>query len=199
MEGRVTAARFAFALLAAAGLVGCSAEGDHTGYEVLPGMVRSGTVHAFEVDPVTGRGPALRLPPEGSVPVGWEPFPYGPGPEEARRAGLELRNPFSASPENLERGKQVFGSVCFVCHGTRGEGDGPIIGRFPNPPSLLAAHARSLPDGQIFHVISRGQGIMPPHAAQVQPDDRWRVILWVRQLQGSGADASAPASTAGPK
>lgn len=188
MEGRVNAARLRFVLLAAAaGFVGCSAGEDRTGYEILPGMVRSGTVHAFDEDPVAGKGPALRLPPEGTVPVGWTPFPYGPGPVEAKRAGLELVNPIPASPESLERGKQVFGSICFVCHGTRGEGDGPIIGRFPNPPSLLADHARSLPDGQIFHIITRGQGIMPPHAAQVRPEDRWRVILWVRELQSGAA------------
>jgi len=26
--------------------------------------------------------------------------------------------------------------------------------------------------------------LMPPHAAQVRPDDRWKVALYVRQLQG---------------
>lgn len=196
----MSAARPGLVLVAvAAALVGCSAEGDRPGYEFLPGMVRSGTVHAFDVDPIAGRGPALRVPPEGTVPVGWVPFPYGPGPDEAKRAGLELANPFDASPENLERGKRVFGSVCFVCHGMRGEGDGPIIGRFPNPPSLLATRARSLPDGQIFHIITRGQGIMPSHAIQVRPDDRWRVILYLRQLQRGAAEGSGPAAAAAPK
>lgn len=174
----------------AAGFFGCSAEGDRPGYEVLPGMVRSGTVHAFDTDPMTKDGPALRLPPEGTVPVGFTVFAYGPGPEEAKRAGLELANLFSPTPEHLTRGKQVFDSICFVCHGPRGEGDGPIIGRFPNPPSLLATRARTLPDGQIYHIITRGQGIMPSHAAQVRPEDRWRVILWVRELQ-----RSAPATS----
>lgn len=194
----MTAARRSLLLaVLAAGLLGCSAEGDRPGYVFLPGMVRSGTVHAYDADPVTKSGPALRLPPVGTVPVGWTPFAYGPGPEEAKRAGLELRNPLLPTPEELARGKQVFDSICFVCHGPRGEGDGPIIGRFPNPPSLVAPRARNLPDGQMYHVIARGQGIMPSHAAQVRPDDRWRAILWVRHLQGSSpgtAVASAPAA-----
>jgi mono/diheme cytochrome c family protein len=130
------------------------------------------------------------------VPVGWTAFAYGPAPEEAKRAGLELANPFSPTPEHLARGKQVFDSICFVCHGPRGEGDGPIIGRFPNPPSLLALHARTLRDGQIYHIITRGQGIMPSHAAQVRPDDRWRAILWVRQLQRSASEAAVASGPA---
>jgi hypothetical protein len=35
-------------------------------------------------------------------------------------------------------------------------------------------------------VIARGQGIMPPHAAQVLPEDRWRVVLYLRELQVGG-------------
>jgi mono/diheme cytochrome c family protein len=76
--------------------------------------------------------------------------------------------------------------VCAVCHGPGGQGDGPIIGRFPNPPSLLAARAKGLPDGRVVHVIARGQGIMPSHAAQVLPEDRWRVVLHLRRLQEGG-------------
>ncbi len=194
----IAARRSLLLLLAAicAGVLGCSAEGDRPGYEILPGMVRSGTVHAYDADPLRKGRPALRVPPAGTVPVGWTPFSYGPGPEEAKRAGLELDNPFSPTPEHLTRGKQVFDSICFVCHGPRGEGDGPIIGRFPNPPSLLAAHAKSLRDGQIYHIITLGQGIMPSHAAQVRPDDRWRAILWVRQLQQSASEAAAASGPA---
>lgn len=171
-------------LFAALALAGCSAEGDRPGFQVLPGMVDSGVVKAYDTNPLSQAGPSLMIPPEGTVPMGTTPFVYGPGPAEAQRAGRELVSPLAATPADLARGKQVFETICFVCHGLRGEGDGPIIGRFPNPPSLMAARAKGLPDGQIFHIITRGQGIMPSHAAQVLPEDRWRVILYLRQLQG---------------
>ena len=51
-------------------------------------------------------------------------LPFVQTPEEAKRAGAELVNPYAATPANLARGKQVFDTVCFVCHGPRGEGDG---------------------------------------------------------------------------
>lgn len=177
-------------------LAGCSAEGDRPGMAFLPNMVDSGVVHAYDRNPMKPNASALFLPPGGTVPVERMPFPYGPGPEEARRAGAELRNPLVAGPETLARGKQVYDTVCTVCHGPKGEGDGPIIGRFPNPPSLVAGHAKGLPDGQIVHVITRGQGIMPSHAAQVLLPDRWRVVLYLRQLQGMSLPASTTAAVA---
>jgi mono/diheme cytochrome c family protein len=172
------------ALVMALGLAGCSAEGDRPGMAFLPDMVDSGVVRAYDRNPMRPSVPSLFVPPDGTVPVEWSPFPYGPGPEEARRAGTELRSPVAAAPDVLARGKQVYDTICTVCHGPKGEGDGPIIGRFPNPPSLLAAHAKALPDGQIVHIVTRGQGIMPSHAAQVLLPDRWKVALYVRQLQG---------------
>jgi hypothetical protein len=38
-------------------------------------------------------------------------------------------------------------------------------------------------DGQMFHVITYGQKLMPSQASQVRADDRWRLILQVRRLQ----------------
>jgi mono/diheme cytochrome c family protein len=190
--------RIALAALVLA-LAGCSAEGDRPGMQVLPGMVDSGTVHAFDESPLHPGSPAMLLPPAGTAPLGSRVFEYGPGLAEAQRAGRELTNPLEPTEANLARGKQVFENVCFTCHGLGGEGDGPIIGRFPNPPSLLAPHARALADGQMFHVITRGQGIMPPHAAQVVPEDRWKAILYVRSLQEAAPVAVAAALKEPPK
>ena len=177
---RRAAAAVALALL----LPGCRAGGEKPGFVVMPGMQSSVPYDAHDRNPVTRTGQTLLVPPEGTVPLEGPAFPYGPGTEEAERAGCELENPLEPTPANLARGKQVFENVCAVCHGPGGQGDGPIIGRFPNPPSLTAARAQGLPDGRIVHVISRGQGVMPSHAAQVLLEDRWRVVLHLRQLQG---------------
>jgi mono/diheme cytochrome c family protein len=37
-------------------------------------------------------------------------------------------------------------------------------------------------DGQLFHIITFGQGNMPSYAAQVDRDDRWKVVRFVRGL-----------------
>lgn len=185
------------AIAAAGG--GCGAGGDQPGMTIFPDMMESVPYDAYDPNPVLPEGSTLSLPPPGSVPVAAESFLYGTGEQEALRAGRELTNPFEASSENLARGQRVFSVICEVCHGPGGEGDGPVIGRFPNPPSLLSEHTRAYPDGRIYHVITRGQGIMPPHAVQVLPEDRWRLVLYIRQLQEEALEAAEPASSgAGP-
>ncbi len=181
----------AFGMLA---MIGCGAEGDRPGVAFMPDMLESVPYDTFEANPVSETGGML-LPPEGTIPVTGVPFPYGDSEEEAIRAGLELTNPLAPTAENLARGQHRFESACLVCHGAGGEGDGPIIGRFPNPPNLIAEHAKSYPDGRIYHVITHGQGIMPSHALQVLPEERWAVILYLRQLQGllDTRDVDAPA------
>ncbi len=177
---------------------GCGAEGDRPGWKFLPGMMNSVPHDTFEANPVSESGGML-LPPEGTIPVTGVPFPYGNSEEEAIRAGVELINPLQATPEILARGQHRFESACFVCHGAGGEGDGPIIGRFPNPASLISDHAKSYPDGRIYHVITHGQGIMPSHALQVLPEERWAVVLYLRQLQGLLDDVNAAGPVAEPE
>ena len=123
-------------------------------------------------------------PAAGTIPRGFKPFHYGPGPQEAERAGRELVNPFEPSAENLARGASVYANSCAVCHGATGAGDGPVIPKYPNPPSYQTEQSKRTPDGAFFHVVTLGRNNMPPHAAQVGWDDRWKVILHIRKLQG---------------
>ncbi|HXI25098.1 MAG TPA: cytochrome c [Pyrinomonadaceae bacterium] len=120
----------------------------------------------------------------GTIPRGFQPFHYGPDQAEADRAGRELKNPFTPTPENVTRGQYIFSNYCVACHGAGGAGDGPIIPKYPNPPAYQTEKSKTLPDGTMFHVVTMGRNNMPAHAAQVAPDDRWKVILYIRKLQG---------------
>lgn len=164
-------------------LAGCDEDPTRPRREFVPEMVDSVAYDSFDQNPVTADGKTLMAPAPGSVPRELLPFHYGPGPEEAARAGRELVNPLAADKASLAAGERAYRSFCFPCHGRAGQGDGPVIPRFPAPPSLTAARARELPDGQLFHIISRGQGLMPSHAVQVPAEDRWRLVLFIRALQ----------------
>lgn len=179
--------RFVIVAVATAGLLGCagSAGRDEPGTLVSPDMAYTVPFDPYDPNPVTANGATLMLPPEGSVPVDGTYFPYSPGLEEAKRAGLELKNPIAPEKEALVRGKHIFDTFCAVCHGNEGNGDGPIIGRFPNPPSLHGEKARTAADGELYHVISTGQGLMSAYNVQVRPADRWRVIHYIRSLQAA--------------
>lgn len=184
MRNTIVWAALGAAMFTALAAAGCKAERDQPGFIVLPGMVEPVPYESYDKNPNAPRGQALMLPPEGAIPMGWTTFPYGATREEAERAGKEVFNPIELNDANIARGKWVFTTFCQICHGPKGQGDGPIIGRYPNPPSLLADRAKNMPDGQMFHIITKGQGIMPAYNVQVLPQDRWAAILYVRTLQG---------------
>jgi cytochrome c5 len=138
------------------------------------------------INPVLPNGITGQPMVAGTVPRGFQSFHYGPDPTEAERAGRELKNPFGATAENLERGHYIYANYCQVCHGATGGGDGPLIPKYPNPPSYQIEKSKALADGNMFHVITMGRNNMPSHAAQVSAEDRWKVILYIRKLQGKG-------------
>ena len=125
-------------------------------------------------------GIGMRPPVEGTVARGFMPYPFKGKPDEA---GKNLINPFLPTKEVLERGKSKFLTYCSPCHGNFGNGDSRLHGQFPNPPTLHSDKVRNWPDGNIFHVITEGQNVMPSYASQVSRDDRWAIIDYIRVLQ----------------
>lgn len=136
-------------------------------------------------------------PPPGSVAVDEVPYPFAQ--DQADLAGATLVNPLAATPAVLAHGKFVYEGVCITCHGARGAGDGTMTALFPKPPSLMTQRVRDWPDGQLFHRPMRGQGSMPSHSRQVDANDVWSVVHYIRQMQSVepvAPAAAAPASAA---
>jgi mono/diheme cytochrome c family protein len=160
--------------------------------EFLPEMVRSTPYDAFDSNPNFADGKTLREPVAGTIPRGFLPLHYDSTAADLERAGQELHNPYALDDAAaLTRGALQFGRMCTPCHGPGGSGDGVVALRgYPPPPSLLAVNAANLRDGQIFHIITFGKGNMPPHAAQVSREDRWKVILHIRSLQAKSQNPS---------
>ncbi|WP_241759139.1 c-type cytochrome [Pyxidicoccus parkwayensis] len=168
---------------------GCEQDETRPNYEYAPDMVSSVPYDSFAPNPNTPDGKTLLGPAKGTVPRGFQPLHLAAGPEAAVQAGQELKNPYPASPEVLARGQTAFLRYCSPCHGSGGLGDGLVTARFPMPPSLLAEHAKGLPDGRIFHIITTGQGLMPAHGSQVAPEDRWKIVHYLRTLQNPARTA----------
>lgn len=155
--------------------------------ELFSEMAHSVAAETNDASEVLPGGMVQQPPPEGSIYRGQHPFPFGPGPEEAARAGREWLMPSDANANllALQRGARAFRNACSSCHGDRGQGNDALAAAgFPKPPSLTAERAKSLPDGQLYHIIVHGQGAMAPHATHASPADRWPLVLYLRSLQG---------------
>jgi mono/diheme cytochrome c family protein len=125
-------------------------------------------------------GIGMRPPVAGTVARGFLPYAFSGKPDEA---GRNLANPLLPTKDVLERGKTKFLTFCSPCHGNFGRGDSRLRGQFPNPPTLHSDKVRNWPDGNIYHVISEGQNVMPSYAAQIARNDRWAIVQYIRVLQ----------------
>src|SRR5579863_8268713 len=100
--------------------------------------------------------------------------------------------PFPITRADLMRGQERFNVYCSPCHSRLGDGQGMIVLRgFKQPPSYHIQRLIEAPVGHFFDVMTNGFGAMPSYASRVAPDDRWRVIAYIRVLQlAQGASLS---------
>lgn len=153
-------------------LFGCNDKHSEPNIELVQDMMLSPAVKAQRED---------RLPPEGTVPQGWEPYTIG----DFDVANNTLKNPVTSSKEVLAHGQKMFLTYCYVCHGTLAEGDGPVASKMLlQPPSLVADKIKGWNDGGIYHLITKGRGLMGAYDSQIPlAKDRWAIVHYVRHLQ----------------
>jgi mono/diheme cytochrome c family protein len=128
------------------------------------------------------------------------PQPQTPGQASAQGSpqayqGFVTEFPIAITPADLDRGQERFNINCALCHGATGEGDGMIVRRgFRRPPSYHEERLRQAPAGYLFDVITNGFGTMPDYASQISPEDRWKIVAYIRALQLSarGTVADVP-------
>jgi mono/diheme cytochrome c family protein len=100
--------------------------------------------------------------------------------------------PFTVTLQTLERGQERYDIFCTPCHGLVGDGDGVVIEYgMRRPNSFHDPDVAAQPHGYYFAIITNGTRIMPRYAAQIEPEDRWAIVAYIRALQLSqNADVS---------
>ena len=103
--------------------------------------------------------------------------------------------PIAVTSELMALGRKKFDIHCAPCHGLLGDGVSLIATQMSlrPPPSLHKLSNNGT--AHIFQVISLGYGLMPSYAAELDAQDRWAVVAYLRALQRSQAAtlAEAPA------
>lgn len=83
----------------------------------------------------------------------------------------------------LMRGRQQYQVFCTPCHGSLGDGNGPVSDYGYIAASLHTTSAREMPDGEIYSAITHGVRTMNAYRHQIRPEDRWAIVAYVRALQ----------------
>lgn len=154
---------------------------------------------------------SAKVPPHGSIPYyGTDSatvalmLPYGHKPTKSFEAthglyGWEFSNddtyaaaaadmnPLKLTAENAEdifkTGKYLFESRCAQCHGTKGDGQGPMVvsGAYVGVPDY--ANVKTLGDGQLFYSIYYGKGMMGAHGPILNKKEIWTLVHYIRKFQ----------------
>lgn len=166
--------------------IACERNNNTPGYSYFPDMAYSRAFETYSENPNFEDGKSMREPVEGTVPREMIPYHYENTDEGLIRAGRELSNPLEYTDGNLLRGKDIFTLFCQQCHGVLGNGQGFLYTSklYPyQPASLLPEQVISRPDGEIYHIISVGRNVMGSHGTLILPDDRWKIVIYIRSLQ----------------
>jgi mono/diheme cytochrome c family protein len=190
-------------------LVSCTSDPNSPGLEYMPDMYRSPAIEAYvdygqdpynfdeELAQEQRMTPSARQPVAGTIPYAGMseeemalsmPYPYENTTEDYDRAGAELKSPLEATDEHFKKGEELYQKMCSHCHGKTGVGDGAIStnGKILGIPSF-AEKLKDLPEGNMFHTLTYGKGLMGSHASQLDQKERWQVIQFVQSLQSAGA------------
>jgi mono/diheme cytochrome c family protein len=213
------ASLFAGSVLALSLMAGCKAGGENPGLEYAPQMYHAvgyeplsqikdeaqgswlstredGKGEFFNSNPNNPHGMNMREPVANTVPRNKQGYlPHRLQQFELDKAAL-IPSPFAASEQVLKDGEKLYLQYCNACHGKGGEGDGKageVIGGVAN---LKGGAYVNLPEGHIFHVITKGKGRMGAHGSQIPAESRWKIVHYVKQvIQGQAVAAdSIPAA-----
>ena len=178
----------------------CGNDPKSPGLEFMPDMYRSSSYETYQAASLFADSSTALAPVAGTIPRGFDTyFPYPNTNEGYEAAGAELKNPFAGNDESLKEGDRLFHIYCQHCHGEKGDGNGTLRikgEKFPVPSYFDDAHI-NLPEGKMFFSVTYGKNLMGSHASQLNPDERWKIITYIKSLQAKAiAEKSNPPAAA---
>ena len=156
---------------------------ENPNYQLFPNMYESVAYETYSESDAFPNGKEGQLPAKGSIPRGFEPYEYENSPEGLAAAKANLSSPLAeVTPEDLEKGKALYGIYCAICHGDSGDGKGNLVKKekFLGVPTYAD---RDITPGSVFHVITYGMNSMGSHKNQLTQHERWLVAEYVMKLK----------------
>jgi len=153
--------------------------------EVFPDMDRQPKIRPQTPSSFFADGRASRLPVDGTVARGshFLDAPINTGLISGT-TNFVADNPMKVTPQLMARGQQRYQIYCAPCHSPLGDGNGITKGfGMAVVANLHDPRIVQMTEGELFSVITHGRNLMGPYASQVEIEDRWAIIAYVRALQ----------------
>ncbi|MFN0293721.1 c-type cytochrome [Pedobacter helvus] len=183
----------AFSLLASVAMLSACSNNKSTGLEYARNMYDPIAYNQDQPNKNFANGATAQTPPPNTNPVNYIRYEY-PNTKEGYEASVALVNPLALTEKNLTEGKHFYTVFCSPCHGEKGDGQGHIVKLDKGISGVPAYHGadanssrgglmKDMPAGKIYHTIMYGLNAMGSHASQLSPEERWKVVMYVQQLQ----------------
>ena len=187
------------ALVAAFSLVSCF-NNNKPNYQFMPNMYEPVGYETYGEYDVFENEQEAKLPAEGSIPRGWQPYEYDDTTEGLNLAKAESKNPLEITEDNISEGEALYTIYCAVCHGDKGDGQGILAQRekFLGIPSY-ADPGRDITMGGVYHVEMYGLNAMGSYASQTNEKERWQIAMHVMNLKAALNGEPSLLETAGVK
>jgi hypothetical protein len=152
---------------------------------LLTGLAPRAVAFPWSTDMFRGQAVQPLAVPPRVMPSGTLPVHGGEPPISRAQAAGSWHNPLVPSVVHLQHGAALFKINCAPCHGDTGHGSGPVAYQMPvKPPDLTQGQVAERSDGYLAATIRNGGRVMPAYGDAMSSEERWEVVLYMRQLQG---------------
>lgn len=183
-----------FCILATAVVFSACRDNRSTGLEYARNMYDPIAYNPDQANKNFANGQTAQTPPKHTAPVGFVEEDVYPNTKEGYEdAGVKLINSLPLTEQNLLQGQHLFNAFCSPCHGKEGDGQGHLVKlekingvpsfHDPEKTSSRGGLMKDLSAGKIYHTIKYGVNMMGAYGSQLSPEERWKVVLYVQQLQ----------------
>lgn len=172
------------------------------GHTYMPDMGKSRTIEAYDMrdtarfttDAAKKGGNLIyfnSMPVPGTLRRG-DLFPYDlPNDSNGYKMSAAVKNPITDTLDvaQLNEAGRLYNINCGICHGATAAGNGPLAtaGHIGGVANLTLPNYVALSDGTMYHSITYGKGVMGSYASQLNKQQRWEIIKYIRTLQGTKA------------
>ena len=184
-------------------MAGCNNTRRNPGRAYMPDMVYSRAYETYaSTENLEKRGIYyIARPVEGTIARG-DMFAYTLKNDSASYVlSAATKNPLSADSIDMLEAERLYLVNCGICHGPKLDGNGPLWkggdGPYPAAPkNFMGDDMKAMSEGTMFHSVTYGKGQMGSYASQLNTQQRWMVIAYVKSKQvGGAAKDSAMAAT----
>ncbi|HQW06266.1 MAG TPA: cytochrome c [Flavobacteriales bacterium] len=104
-------------------------------------------------------------------------------PWKAPKEADALVDPLAKDPKAVAKGKKIFESLCWPCHGMSGKGDGPTASALTVQPADLGSKVvQAQSNGALYWKLTNGRGEMASYEQVISREQRWAAVHYIRTL-----------------